>query len=82
MHFGVWVQRVYAFLLCGRSVSIVDKVKMMSDMNLGGDKDGTAAASAAAFARPWSASMGASMIARGRVSSSSSEEGAVLGTMP
>lgn len=41
------------------------------------------AASAAAFASPWSASMGALREARGSVSSdSSSEDGAVLGTIP
>ena len=50
---------------------------------LGGDVEGAAAASAAALASPWSASMGAFMDERGSVSSdSSSEDGAVLGTMP
>ena len=44
---------------------------------------GPVAASTAAFARPCSASMGASIVERGRVSSdSSSDDGAVLGTMP
>ena len=47
------------------------------------DSEGAAAASAAALANPCSASMGAFKDARGSVSSdSSSEEGAVLGTMP
>jgi hypothetical protein len=42
-----------------------------------------AAASAAALASPCKASIGAFMVERGRVSSdSSSEDGAVLGTMP
>lgn len=42
-----------------------------------------AAASAAAFARPCRASIGAFRVALGRVSSdSSSEDGAVLGTIP
>jgi hypothetical protein len=51
--------------------------------NLGVEEEGTAAASAAAFANPWRASMGAFKVARGSVSSdSSSEDGAVLGTMP
>ena len=50
---------------------------------LGGEADGAAAASAAALARPCKASMGALRVERGRVSSdSSSEEGAVLGTIP
>ena len=45
--------------------------------------DGTAAASAAALARPCNASIGAFKAARGRVSSdSSSDDGAVLGTIP
>ena len=45
--------------------------------------EGTAAASAAAFASPWRASIGALRVDRGRVSSSSSsDDGAVLGTMP
>jgi hypothetical protein len=45
--------------------------------------EGAAAASAAALARPWSASMGALIVERGNVSSdSSSEEAAVLGMMP
>jgi hypothetical protein len=47
------------------------------------EEEGAAAASAAALANPWRASMGAFKVARGRVSSdSSSEDGAVLGTMP
>ena len=50
---------------------------------LGGDVEGAAAASAAALARPCNASMGAFNVDLGRVSSdSSSEEGAVLATMP
>ena len=45
--------------------------------------EGAAAASAAALASPWSASIGAFRVDRGRVSSdSSSDDGAVLGTMP
>jgi hypothetical protein len=48
-----------------------------------GSPEDALAASAAAFARPWSASMGALMLDLGRVSSdSSSEEAAVDGTMP
>jgi hypothetical protein len=47
------------------------------------DVDGAAAASAAAFAKPWRASMGALSETRGNVSSdSSSDDGVVLGTMP
>jgi hypothetical protein len=50
---------------------------------LGVEEEGTAAASAAAFAKPWRASMGAFKVARGSVSSdSSSEDGVVLGTIP
>ena len=50
---------------------------------LGGEADGAAAASAAALASPCKASMGAFRVERGSVSSdSSSEEGAVLGTIP
>ena len=50
---------------------------------LGVEEEGTAAASAAALANPWRASMGAFKVARGSVSSdSSSEDAAVLGTMP
>lgn len=57
--------------------------EILSNTHLGVVADGIAAASAAAFAKPWSASIGALRLARGRVSSdSSSEEGAVLGTMP
>ncbi len=49
----------------------------------GGEALGMDAASAAAFARPCKASIGALRAERGSVSSdSSSEEGAVLGTMP
>ena len=49
----------------------------------GADAEGAAAASAAALARPWRASMGALRVDLGNVSSdSSSDEGAVLGTMP
>ena len=45
--------------------------------------EGAAAASAAALARPCKASIGALSVERGRVSSdSSSDDGAVLGTMP
>ena len=45
--------------------------------------DGAAAASAAAFAKPCKASIGALRAALGRVSSdSSSDEGAVLDTIP
>jgi hypothetical protein len=51
--------------------------------NLGGEAEGTAAASAAALARPCRASMGALRAERGRVSSSSSSElGAVEGMIP
>ena len=51
--------------------------------NLGIVKEGAAAASAAALARPCRASIGAFRVDRGSVSSdSSSDEGAVLGTMP
>ncbi len=50
---------------------------------LGGEVDGAAAASAAALARPCRASIGALRVERGSVSSdSSSEDGAVLGTIP
>lgn len=50
---------------------------------LGVDAEGAAAASAAAFARPWRASIGAFRVDLGNVSSdSSSDEGAVLGTIP
>lgn len=49
----------------------------------GVDAEGAAAASAAALASPCKASMGAFKVERGRVSSdSSSEDGAVLGTIP
>ena len=49
----------------------------------GGETDGIDAASAAALANPWRASIGAFSAERGSVSSdSSSEEGAVLGTIP
>ena len=48
-----------------------------------GSVDGAAAASAAALANPWRASIGALSEALGRVSSdSSSDDAAVLGTMP
>ena len=57
--------------------------KELIGVYLGGDVDGAAAASAAAFARPCRASIGALIDERGSVSSdSSSEDGAVLGTMP
>jgi hypothetical protein len=50
---------------------------------LGALADEVAAASAAALANPCKASIGAFMVDRGKVSSdSSSEEGAVLGTIP
>jgi hypothetical protein len=50
---------------------------------LGGSAEGAAAASAAALAKPCKASIGALREALGNVSSdSSSEDGAVLGTMP
>jgi hypothetical protein len=52
-------------------------------IDLDGEPEGAAAASAAALAKPWRASMGALSEARGNVSSdSSSEDGVVLGTMP
>lgn len=51
--------------------------------NLGGEAEVAAAASAAAFAKPCKASIGAFNVALGNVSSdSSSDDGAVLGTMP
>lgn len=51
--------------------------------DLGAEAEGTAAASAAALANPWRASMGAFKVARGKVSSdSSSDEAAVLGMIP
>ncbi len=57
--------------------------RFVGDIHLGGDADGAAAASAAAFARPCNASMGAFKVDRGNVSSdSSSDDGAVLGTIP
>lgn len=50
---------------------------------MGGAVDGAAAASAAALANPWRASIGALRVARGSVSSdSSSDDAAVLGTIP
>jgi len=50
---------------------------------LGASAEGAAAASAAALARPCNASMGALRDALGRVSSdSSSDDAAVLGTIP
>jgi len=54
-------------------------------LTLGASADdvAAAAASAAALAKPYKASIGAFMVDRGKVSSdSSSEEAAVLGTMP
>jgi hypothetical protein len=58
-------------------------IKMIKKAYLGGSADGAAAASAAALAKPWRASIGALREDLGRVSSdSSSEDGAVLGTMP
>lgn len=49
----------------------------------GGEAEGTAAASAAALAKPCNASIGAFNVDRGSVSSdSSSDDGAVLGTIP
>ena len=52
-------------------------------VGLGGDVEVAAAASAAAFAKPCSASIGALRVDRGSVSSdSSSDDGAVLGTIP
>lgn len=49
----------------------------------GVDADGAAAASAAALASPCKASIGAFKVERGSVSSdSSSDDGAVLGTIP
>lgn len=60
-----------------------EKCDRLETTCLGGEADGAAAASAAAFAKPCSASMGAFNVERGRVSSdSSSDEGAVLGTIP
>ena len=51
--------------------------------NRGGEAEVAAAASAAAFAKPCKASIGAFNVALGNVSSdSSSDDGAVLGTMP
>jgi len=56
---------------------------VIENKHLGGSADGAAAASAAAFAKPWRASIGALSETLGRVSSdSSSEDGAVLATMP
>jgi len=56
---------------------------MIEGTYLGGSADGAAAASAAALAKPWRASIGALREALGRVSSdSSSDDAAVLGTMP
>ena len=52
-------------------------------MYFGCSVEGAAAASAAALAKPCKASMGALREALGKVSSdSSSEDGAVLGTIP
>lgn len=56
--------------------------KSFLNTNLG-ETDGAAAASAAAFANPCKASMGAFKVERGSVSSdSSSEDGAVFGIIP
>lgn len=71
-------------------LSLVDSFKKISEDEINectaadlGEDDGALAASTAAFARPCSASIGALRADRGRVSSdSSSDDGAVLGTMP
>ena len=64
------------------SIRLTSQAKYKST-NLGEMAEGAAAASAAAFASPCKASIGALMVDRGNVSSdSSSEEAAVLGTMP
>lgn len=57
--------------------------KQMNRSNRDAENEGAAAASAAAFASPCKASIGALMVDRGSASSdSSSEEAAVLETMP
>ena len=57
--------------------------KKSPSAHLGAVLEGAAAASAAAFANPCKASMGAFRVDLGNVSSdSSSDDGAVLGTMP
>ena len=56
---------------------------LLFSTNLDAENEGAAAASAAAFASPCNASIGASSDDRGRVSSdSSSDEAAVLETIP
>ena len=73
----------FAFLRPGTEARLRVSRSENSFAHLEDDVEGAAAASAAALAKPCSASIGAFIAARGSVSSnSSSEDGAVLGTIP